>query len=71
MGEIAPFREGETLAPDSFVADGDVVVILGTEHWTYVPAGESVKDRFTHHYRFEGGKIVLFEDSEPAGAELY
>lgn len=37
MGEIAPSREGEKLAPESFIGDGDEIVVLGTETWTYVP----------------------------------
>lgn len=71
MGEIAPSRDGEELRPESFIGDGDEMVVLGTESWTYVPTGKSTEARFAHHYRFSDGKIALFEDFEPAGADVY
>lgn len=71
MGEITPTRDDEKLVPELFVEDGDELVVLGTESWTYVPTGKSTEARFAHHYTFRQGRIVLFEDFEPAGADVY
>lgn len=71
MGEVAPTRQGERLVAESFVGDGDEIVVLGSESWTYVPTGKSTTARFAHHYRFSGGKITMFEDFEIAGRDVY
>ncbi len=71
MGEVSPTREGERLVAESFVGDGDEIVVLGSESWTYVLTGKSTTARFAHYYRFSGGKITLFEDLEIGGADVY
>lgn len=47
--------------PERFVADGDVVVVLGTYSGTHAETGESFEARFAHVWEFEDGEAVAFE----------
>lgn len=57
--------------PETFVADGDDVVALGTYTGTHAETGESFEARFAHHYTVDGGAVTRFEqvvDSVPVRA---
>jgi hypothetical protein len=52
----------ETFEPRSFVADGDMVVVLGYEEGTFRKTGRSWKAHFTHTFKMAGGKITAHRE---------
>lgn len=47
--------------PETFVAEGDQVVSLGTYTGTHAETGESFEARFAHHWTVQDGKVARFE----------
>lgn len=47
--------------PETFLAEGDQVISLGTYTGTHGETGETFEARFAHHWTVEDGKIVRFE----------
>ena len=47
--------------PHEHFADGNVVVSLGTYRGTFKATGKSFESPFAHVWRFEGGKVVMFD----------
>ena len=52
--------EGYTVVTDTYIADGDRVVALGTYTGTYNATGRSVEAPFAHVWQFVDGKVVSF-----------
>ena len=48
------------VVPNTYVADGDRVVALGTYRGTYKATGRSVEVAFAHVWQFADGKVVSF-----------
>jgi hypothetical protein len=49
-----------TVAPNTYVSDGDRVVALGDYSGTYKATGRSVEAPFAHVWQFADGKVVSF-----------
>lgn len=59
LDRTAVFSE---FAPQHFVDDGELVVVLGHEHYTVKATGRAVDNHFAHAFRIRGGKIVWFRE---------
>lgn len=53
--------DGYQAVPEEFVSDGRSVVAFGTYSGTYRATGRAMVARFVHHWVFEGGVVVRFE----------
>jgi ketosteroid isomerase-like protein len=52
----------EAFEPQSFVADGDIVVVLGYEEGTFRQTGRKWKAHFTHTFTVSGGKVTAHRE---------
>jgi ketosteroid isomerase-like protein len=66
--------EFEAFEPQTFLADGDRVVVLGTDRFKVKGgSGKSVSEHWCHVFTISGGKIVAFQeyiDTAEFAAEL-
>lgn len=53
--------EGFTAVPAEFVCDGSTVVALGEYSATYLGTGKSFRAPFAHVWKFDGGRVVSFQ----------
>jgi uncharacterized protein len=53
--------EGFLVEPERLVAQGDVVVAIGTYRGTYRATGKSMTTRFAHVWQMRDGRLVHFE----------
>ncbi|MDT8342263.1 MAG: nuclear transport factor 2 family protein [Longimicrobiales bacterium] len=60
IARIGAEWDGYTVVADTYLADGDRVVALGTYSGTYKATGRSVKAPFAHVWQFVDGKVVSF-----------
>ena len=64
----------ESFEPQSFLADGDRVVVVGTNRYTVKGgSGQSLSEDWCHIFTIKNGKIVSFQeylDTAPFAAEL-
>jgi ketosteroid isomerase-like protein len=58
LGEIG---DDFTVTPTRFVAEGDIVVAVGTYSWKHRSTGERAKVQMAHVWTFRDGKIISFE----------
>jgi len=61
FGRLLAAIDGFTAAPDQFVDGGDVVVVLGRYGGTMKHSGATLDAPFCHVFRFEGDRIVSFQ----------
>ncbi len=61
FGRLLDAIDGFTAAPSTFIDGGDDVVVLGRYGGTLKASGATIDAQFCHVYRFEGGKIVSFQ----------
>src|SRR3954463_9870296 len=67
FGRLFAAIDGFTVAPDRFVDGGDDVVVFGRYGGTIKHSGAKLDAPFCHAFRFEGDRIVSFQqytDSE-------
>ena len=60
LARIGAEWDAYTVVPNTYVADGDRVVALGTYSGTYKATGRSVEAPFAHVWQLEDGKVVSF-----------
>jgi len=74
FGKVNELFEFEVFEPQSFMADGDRVVVLGTNRYKVKGgSGTSLTEDWCHIFTIKGGKIVAFQeflDTAPFAAEL-
>ena len=58
LGEIG---DDFTVTPTRFVAEGDVVVAVGTYSWKHRSTGEPATVQMAHVWTLRDGKIISFE----------
>ena len=61
FGRMLAAIDGFTAAPDRFVDGGDDVIVLGRYGGTMKHSGAKLDAPFCHVYRFEGDRIVSFQ----------
>jgi uncharacterized protein len=59
VDELFDFQRFE---PKTFIADGDTVVVLGEDTYTFKPTGKSLGDSWAHVMTVKNGKIVRFQE---------
>ena len=52
--------DGYSAVPSEFITEGDTVVALGEYSGAYKATGKSFSAPFVHVWRFQGGKVVSF-----------
>ena len=71
INEIIEF---DSFEPNTFLADGDRVVVLGTDHFRVKGgSGKSLKESWAHVFTIGNGKITAFQefiDTSALAAEL-
>ncbi len=50
-----------TVVPSTFIDGGDHIVVLGRYGGTMKNGGATLDSPFCHVYRFDGGKVVMFQ----------
>lgn len=60
LARIGAEWDNYTVVTDTYVADGDRVVALGTYRGTYKATGRSVEAHFAHVWQLVDGKVVTF-----------
>ncbi len=65
FGEAAQTTE---FAPQTFFAEGDMVVVLGRYTFTVVKTGKAVSNDWVHTFTLKDGKISIFEGYEDSAA---
>jgi ketosteroid isomerase-like protein len=58
LGEIG---DDFAVEPEQFVADGDIVVALGSYSWKHKSSGEPAVVKMAHVWTMAGGKAVAFQ----------
>jgi ketosteroid isomerase-like protein len=58
---LATEWEGLSVNPESFVSEGDRVVVLGRYKGTYRATGKAVNAQFVHAWTLSGGKVAGFQ----------
>jgi len=58
LGEIG---DDFAVVPERFVADGDMVVALGSYRWKRKNSGEPARVKMVHVWTMDGGKAVAFQ----------
>jgi ketosteroid isomerase-like protein len=58
LGEIG---DDFAVVPERFVADGDIVVALGSYRWKRKSSGEPALVKMAHVWTMDGGKAVAFQ----------
>ena len=58
LGEIG---DDYAVVPQSFVADGETVVVLGTYSWKHKVTGEPASVKMAHVWTLRGDKAVAFQ----------
>ncbi len=61
FGRLLAAIDNFTAAPDRFVDGGDDVIVLGRYGGTMKGSGATLDAPFCHAYRFEGDRIVSFQ----------
>jgi ketosteroid isomerase-like protein len=61
FGRILAAIDRFTAVPDRFVDGGDHVLVFGRYGGTMKHSGETLDAQFCHVYRFEGDKVVTFQ----------
>jgi len=61
MEKLGAEWDGWTAHDDTYVVDGDNVVVLARYTATHKATGKSIKVRVAHHFLVRGGQIVRFE----------
>ncbi len=61
FGRLLAAIDGFAAAPDRFIDGGDDVVVLGRYGGTMKHSGARLDAQFCHVYRFEGDRIVSFQ----------
>lgn len=61
FGRILAAIDRFTAVPDRFVDGGDHVIVLGRYGGTLKHSGEAMDAQFCHVYRFEGDRVVSFQ----------
>jgi uncharacterized protein len=74
FGKVNELFDFEAFEPQSFMADGDRVVVLGTNRYKVKGgSGQSLTEDWCHIFTIKNGKIVSFQeylDTAPFVAEL-
>jgi ketosteroid isomerase-like protein len=61
FGRLVAAVDRFTAVPDTYVDGGDHVVVLGRYGGTMKASGARLDAQFCHVYRFEGDKVVQFQ----------
>jgi len=61
FGRLLAAIDRFSAVPDRFVDGGDDVIVLGRYGGTMKHSGATLDAQFCHVYRFDGGKIVSFQ----------
>ncbi len=61
FGRLLAAIDHFSAAPDRYVDGGDDVIVLGKYGGTMKHSGATIDAPFCHVYRFEGGRIVSFQ----------
>ncbi len=67
MQAVMPQIEDPKWNVEFVLAEGDDIVVVGTETFRVTATDTSAEGRFVHVLKLRDGKIVLFEDFEMAG----
>ncbi len=59
LGTTTQFSE---FAPEHFVAQGDMVIVLGRERFTVTATGREADVHWAHAFTLRGGKIARFRE---------
>lgn len=58
LGEVG---DDFAVVPNRFIADGDIVVTLGSYRWKRKSSGEQATVKMAHVWTLDGGKAVAFQ----------
>lgn len=58
----------EAFAPETFMAEGDQVVVLGHERARVKATGKTYDTRWAHAFTLSGGKVVKFHEYNDSAA---
>lgn len=61
FGQLMSDFEGFTVTPNTFVAAGDRVVVLGRYTGTHQGSGDPLDAQFAHAWTVKDGKVVRFQ----------
>jgi len=61
MGRLGADYDSFAVAPESFMADGDEVVMFGRYKAKYKSTGKSMNPQVVHHYTMKDGKVIAFQ----------
>ena len=66
--QVAEFFKGVRFEPESFVSEGDRVVVLGSETTRFKATGKVLDMRWAHVFTVRNGKVVAFEEYQDTSA---
>ena len=61
FGRMLAAIDNFTAVPATFIDGGDPGVVLGRSRGTLTPGGATLDAPFCHVYRFQGDKVVMFQ----------
>ena len=73
FGSVNELYDFESFEPQTFVSEGDLVVVLGTDRVKVKATGKTITEAWAHVFTVKNGKIVRFQeyiDTAAAVAEL-
>ena len=73
FGSVNELYDFESFEPETFVSEGDLVVVLGTDRVKVKATGKTITESWAHAFTVKNGKIVRFQeyiDTAAAVAEL-
>jgi ketosteroid isomerase-like protein len=62
FNQLNEFFDFELFEPQTFLADGDRVVVLGQDRLTVKATGKSISEAWCHVMTIRNGKIVTFQE---------
>jgi hypothetical protein len=61
FGRLMAEWDGFSVAPQQFVSEGDLVVVMGRYGGTYKASGARIDAQFVHVWTIRGGKVATFQ----------
>ena len=61
FGRIAAEWDGFSVVPEEILGSGETAVAFGRYRGTFKQTGKAVNAQFVHVFRFQGGKVVRFQ----------
>lgn len=61
LGRFGAEWSGFQVRPESYVSEGDTVVVMGRYRGTYKATGRPLDAQFVHAWTIEGGKVTRFQ----------